>query len=242
MKKDIGLILLLIAFLFLTSCAINRLSDEKTVILLEKVENGHSMMISVLKGSHWSHKITPGPFVIHIYPQIVFWIEDGEGKFIETLFITGANGKYSKHSTKRKMDDEFFKHCFPIWSGRVIKANKKLPTTKNPYPDAITRATPQSSFDLDIKMAELPDGFTVNAEINKSMDYNEFYTKEKSDWIGQPSLVYGVEIDKGVKGKEYLLKPIGHSDIGSLDDKLHEDFEGVDTALELVHSIRVAFQ
>lgn len=242
MKKNARYLLLLLTILSFFSCVINRLNDEKTVITLERNEKDNPMLISLTKGSQWSHKFTPGPFVIYIYPQVVFWIENNEGKLMETLYITGANGKYLKHATKRKLDDEFFQLCFPIWADKVIKANNKLPTAEEPYPDAITSATPQSSFDLDIKLGEIPDTFTIYAEINKSRDYNELYTEEKSDWIGQPSLVYAVEINEIVKEQKYYLKPIVRSGIASDIPGFHEDFEGIDTALELVSEISVVFK
>ena len=242
MRKNVGYLLLLMVGLFLAACTINRLDEGKSVITLKENAAGNPVTISLTKGARWSHKFTPGPFVIYVYPQVVFWIENGNGELLETIYITGTNGKYSKNATKKKLDDEFFRQCFPVWADRLIQAHKKLPTAEDPYPDTITSATPQSSFDLNTKIGEVPLSFTIYAEINKSMDYNKFYTKEATDWVGQPSVVYAAEIGEIVKGQAYSLKPVGHSAIVSDDGSLHRDFDGIDTALELVSEIHVVFQ
>ena len=231
-------ILFIISILLTFSCAINRISDEKTVITLDKGRTENPVTISVEKGSQWSHKFKPGPFVIHIYPQLVFWLEDGEGKFIETIYISGADGNYKNNSTKRRLDSEFFRLSFPVWAGRMKQAGKALPSYEKPYTDAVTAATPQSDFDLKMNLGELSDSFQILFEINKSSDYNAVYTKDNSDWVGQPSVVYAVEIDEIKPDSTYYFKPIGHS---SAQSEFVEGFEGIDSALELVDCIKIAF-
>ena len=242
MKKKYVLFILIAGLITFLSCTINKLNNEKTVITLETNSVDNPTIISVTKGAQWSHKFTPGPFIIHIYPQIVFWIENDKENFFETLYITGANGKYSKNATKNNLDDEFFKLCFPVWTSRTINANKKLPTKEEPYTDAVTSPTPQSSFDLNISLGKIPAPFTIYAEINKSGDYNETYTKESTDWIGQPSIVYANEISEINKNQKYHLKPIGRSGIPSDSTGFYLNLEGIDTALELVSDISVIFK
>jgi hypothetical protein len=232
-----------VAFLFpviFISCAINRLNDEKTVITLESPQTENPVQISLTKGPQWSHKITPGPFIIHIYPQIVFWLEVNEGAVFKTLYITGANGDFSRHSTKRKLDAQFFKQCFPVWADKVIKAGERLPSAQYPYPDAVTSATPQSSFDLQLNIGNISEIFTIYAEINKTGDYNAVYTKENSDWVGQPSVIYAVKIHRPVTGEKIVFKPVGHSQAGSTP-VLCPGFEGLDTALEMVNDLHIKF-
>lgn len=223
----------------LSSCAINSLNDEKTVITLGEESGDQTILISLTRGPEWASKMTPGPFIIHVYPQVVFWTETLNGEFMETLYITGADGDYPNHATKKRLDDEFFRQCLPVWTGRLIRAGGTLPSTEEPYPDAITSATPQSSFDLNIPMKKRPESFRLFAEINKSGDYNEQFTEDSSDWIGQPSLVYAAEITTAEPGVIYRLKPIGHGNIGPEISTLHHGFNGIDTALDLVGEITV---
>jgi len=239
LKKAIGFLLILLTIL--SSCAINRISDKKTVITLDKGTTENPVTISLTHGPHWSHKLKPGPFVIHIYPQVVFWLENDAGDFIETLYISGANGHYGNNSTKRKLDDKFFSMCFPVWAGKLKQVNQPLPTSSNPYTDAVTTATPQGDFDLKLNLGEIPDSFKILFEINKSSDYNAVYTKDNSDWVGQPSVVYAVEICDIKSDSTYYFEPVGHGSRISDKPEFVEGFEGVDSALELVEEIRVVF-
>lgn len=242
MRKPIGYFTTLFLMLTLTSCAINRLNDEKSVIMLEKKrEGGIPVQISVEKGPHWTHKITPGPFVIHILPQIVFWTEDTAGGFLETLYITGADGNYTRHATKGKMDSAYFRACFPVWADRAMRAGQSLPSSAQPYTDAVTSATPQSSFDLQFRMKKSDEPFVLMAEINQSSDYNEVFTEQLTDWTGQPSVVYAVRVDS-VQKEPFLLKARGRGGLPSEPAVFVEDLEGVDTALQIIDQIRFVFR
>lgn len=238
-RKILNMFLPLLMIFF--SCEINRLNQEKTVITLKSSDIENPVQISVIKGPQWSHKITPGPFVIHIYPQIVFWLEDDKGSVFKTLYITGANGSFSRHSTKRRLGARFFEECFPVWAEKVLRAGNSLPTAEHPYPDAVTCATPQSSFDLNLGIGQIPETSTVYAEINKTGDYNSVYTEENSQWSGQPSVVYAAEIRKPVRGQIIRFKPVGYSRAGS-SPVLQYGFEGLDTALEMVDEMTVMFK
>jgi hypothetical protein len=234
---------IMMAFLFVLifiSCAINRLDEEKTVITLESPQTENPVQISLIKGPQWSHKITPGPFIIHIYPQVVFWLETNEGRIFKTLYITGANGNFSRHSTKRRLDARFFEACFPVWADKVLKAGGRLPSAQYPYPDAVTSATPQSSFDLNLRIGRLPESISLYAEINKTGDYNAVYTKENSGWAGQPSVIYAAKIHAPAAGEKVALEPEGYGQAGSAP-VLHAGLEGLDTALELVEEISILF-
>ena len=222
------------------SCEMNRLNQEKTVVTLHSSIIGNPVRISVVKGLQWSHKITPGPFVLHIYPQIVFWLETDHGAVFKTLYITGANGSFSKHSTKRRLGARFFEECFPVWADKILKAGESLPSVQHPYPDAVTGATPQSSFDLLLNIGNISDPFTIYAEINKTGDYNAVYTEENSQWSGQPSVVYAAEIRGPVEKQIIRFKPVGYSRAGSTP-VLQHGFEGLDTALEMVSGISIEF-
>lgn len=238
-KKTIGLLFIFLTLI--TSCAINRIRDKKTVITLDKGRTGNPVTISLERGPDWSHQFRPGPFVIHIYPQMVFWLENESGEFLETLYVSGANGDYKNNSTKRRLDSEFFRLSFPVWAASLKQAGKELPSYKKPYTDSVTSATPQSSFDLKMNLGELPDSFKILFEINKSNDFNAVYTQDNSSWVGQPSVVYAVEIDKIKPDSTYYFEPAGHGSKLSETPEFVAGFEGIDTALELVEKIRVVF-
>ena len=234
--------MLLGCVLFLSSCAINRLNEEKTVVVLDKGSTENHFIVSVSKGPEWSHEFKPGPFIIHVYPQMVFWIENQTGELVETLYVSGADGKGIRNATKKQLGEEFYRICFPIWAKKVNLAGLQLPSNEVPYSDAVTSATPQSSFDLDIHMGALPDSFILYAEINKSMDWNENYTEEKMGWVGQPSIIYAAQIDSLIPNQLVSLKAIGYSNDTSPIPELVTDFKGIDTALELLDGIQVQFE
>lgn len=236
------LLWLFLCLILITSCAINRIRDEKTVIMLDKGRTGNPVTLTLERGPNWTHEYRPGPFVIHIYPQGVFWLESGTGEFMETLYISGADGDYGNNSTKRKLDSEFFRRCFPVWAGRMAEVNQPLPTKERPYTDAVTTATPQSGFDLKMNLGEIPDKVKILFEINKSNDFNIVYTKDNSGWVGQPSVVYAVEIDEIKPDSIYYFEAVGHGSRLSEKHEFVEGFEGMDSALELVEGITVKFE
>ena len=234
--------MLLVGLLLISSCAINHLNEEKTVIVLDKGNSETHLIVSVNKGPEWSHEFKPGPFVIHVYPQMVFWVENQNGELVETLYVSGADGKGFRNATKKQLGEEFYRLCFPIWSKKMNLVAHQLPTKEIPYSDAVTSATPQSSFDLDIHMGAFSTPFVLYAEINKSMDYNQIYTKENTDWIGQPSVVYAAQIDSLYNNQTTSLKPIGFSDDSKKPPELIRSFEGIDTALSMVDEIQFLFK
>jgi len=235
-------LLLMAVLMALFACPINKINDAKTVITLPTGTDVNPMVIALEKGPQWSHTIRPEPFVIQIYPQLVFWVEDEAGNLIKTLYISGADGKFSKHASKKKMGSEFFRECLPIWSDKVLSSHQELPSSTTPYPDAVTSATPQSSFDVVTHLGHIKSAITLYAEINKSGDYNASYTKENSDWNGQPSVLYSVDIADIRNGQSYALKPVGHSDVFQKSPVFKAGFENLDTALEMVSEIRVTFR
>lgn len=234
--------LFLLPFMVWVSCTINRMHDEKTVVVLNKNGTETNMLISLTKGSEWAHQFKPGPFIINVYPQIVFWMESPEGDYFETLYVTGADGKGFRNATKKQLGEGFYKMCFPVWADRMKKAGQNLPSKETPYTDALTSATPQSSFDLDIHTGPLSTPLVFYAEINKSMDYNQTYTKENSDWMGQPSVLYSVRVDSVVHGSVYPMKLAGYCKGSVGNPEISTDFKPLDTALTLVQDIQVSFQ
>ena len=59
-----------------------------------------------------------------------------------------------------------------------------MPTRDNPLVDTVTGATPIGCFILNTKIEEGLDEYVLFFEVNKSFDYNEFYSDDKKH--GEP--------------------------------------------------------
>ena len=117
-----------------------------------------------------------------------------------------------------------------------------------PLPDVITTATPIGSYNLASKVDSRLDNFRVLMEINRSFDFNDYYSKDAfpddpiysgPGFSGQPALVYAASIDTNDGEEFYVLKPIGHSHHSGADGNLYEDLSKLDTALSIVERIFV---
>ena len=83
-------------------------------------------------------------------------------------------------------------------------------------------------------------------EINRSYDFNAYYTKDKypedpvysgSGSSGQPSVIYAALIDLDDIQKTYLMEVVGHGHYSGADGTLYTDMTGIDTALQLVKRV-----
>jgi hypothetical protein len=239
MKNGILLSSLVMFIIGLSGCVMNRLDETHKTIALRQEIQGNPISVDVVKGKQWSVRMQAGPFVFNVLPQIVIWAEDQEGKLIDTLYITGADGKKMRHAAKNEKGAAFYPECFPVWAEKAKAAGKKMPSKKEPYTDTVTSATPMSSFTLDTRLGDTANSFFVYLEINKSDDKSEVFTKENNDWAGQPSLIYKAEVTE--KGKEYAMTLVGHGGKISDEPKIYEDMTGIDTALEQIEKIMVKF-
>ena len=100
------------------------------------------------------------------YPLMAIWIEDADGNFIQTLFVTRsvATGifKYgSKEGNRWVKAPKRAPQTLPYWAHkRGVKASDGLfmPEPSNPVPDAYTGPTPVTGFVLNSKADTLlPD-------------------------------------------------------------------------------------
>jgi hypothetical protein len=241
------IVLLLISFLgFFTSCKDHQLStSSQTTISSNTNESGTSMEIRFLKGRSHNH------------PTFAFWIEDMEGNFVETLFVTqylgtGVFGHASLGEGKwdNKQGEAKRPAALPYWiHKRGTDGESLLPTIDHPVVDAITGATPNNDFVLASRSKIiLPQKFRVMMEINQSWDWNEYWNNGKylDDFdyqtSCQPALVYAVTVDRSKVGKDFYLNPIGHSHYAGKDGELYTDLSTITTAAEIVHQVLVRLQ
>ena len=241
MKYILSFIAAFIPLMLLSGCEMNRLDNAEKELYLKQEAAGIPVIISVVKGPKFTDRMKAGPLTFNVLPQIAVWAEDGNGKLIDTLYVTGADWKKMRHAGKKKLGADFYSQCFPLWASRVKAAGKELPAPKKPYTDAVTSATPMSSFKVHTRLNTGAEPVYIYAEINKSGDNNTAYTKDNNDWAGQPSLLYRAEVNNTAKGQPVKLELIGHSGMIKEAPAVHSDTSGLDSALDIIREITVIF-
>lgn len=217
--------------------------SEQTEIIRTNVSGtGQSIELIFQKGKSFNH------------PLMVVWIEDLNGKYIETLFVSESIGKgIFQHADQSKGAWEPGPSrrpaALPYWGHqRGIRAADGLyiPDTDSPMPDAVTGPTPTGNFILESKVSEsAASPFKILVEINQSWDWNEYWTNNKYPedinykTSSQPSLVYAAVIDPKSPVKEFIPEPVGHGHYSGLDGSLNPDISTLTTGLEIVKSIIV---
>lgn len=190
------------------------------------------------------------------YPLFAVWIEDMDGRFLETLYVSKAIGT-SEFESGKKVGDKWVPaivrrpEALPYWGHRRgIRADDGyyLPDPAHPIPDAISAATPSQSFRLETQVASSRP-FRIYLEVNQSFDWNDYYSKNRfpDDRIysgdgqsGQPSLVYAADIDPSFKGTRYFaLNVVGHGHHSGQDGALDPDVSRLTTALEILDGVTV---
>ncbi len=185
----------------------------------------------------------------HNHPTFAIWIEDLEGNYIQTLFITRylGTGVYGHGAIDREVwksvpGPQQRPATLPYWlHKRSAYFNVPLlPDSVHPVVDGYTGATPKADFVLrsGIKK-EIPGKFMVMLEINQPWDWNEFWTNGLYDdpdyrTSCQPSLVYSVTVDPLNPDREYFLNPIGHGHYAGKNGKLYTDLSTITTARDIL--------
>jgi hypothetical protein len=193
----------------------------------------------------------------HNHPTFAIWIEEPDGKFVRTLFVTKslATGFYNHgdagNGTWLTVPGEAKRPAaLPVWLHKREKMKSDqalLPDPKNPLPDAITGATPSGSFEF-VPKTDLPEKFRLFVELNQAWDWNEFWTNNlypgDKDYhtSAQPSLIYTVDVDMKNKMDEYYLNPIGHGHYSGKDGKLYTNISTFTTAFRIFDSIVLKVQ
>jgi len=232
--------------ILLASCATTEKLGETPLQQIVKNQQG--------KGISFEIEFRKGK--AHNHPTFAFWIEDLDGKYIQTLFVTQyiATGTYAHGQLEPGKWNDVEGSAerpasLPYWLHKRNVKNRKgtlLPTADEPVPDACTAATPKSDFILNTKAdAQLPKKFRLLMEINQPWDSNAFWNNAKypESWDYraslQPALVYATTIDLENGGNEYWLNPVGHSHWTGEDGKLYTDITSITTAKEIVEQIIV---
>lgn len=225
-----------------------------------KVDDSHLTQFEVIKknynigGKEFELTFTAGK--AHNYPSFAIWMENAEGKTMQTLFITQsvATGYY-------KYGDAGNGHwlktpgvavrpaALPYWLHRreqFYPDQHLMPSQNQPIPDAYTGATPKGNFQLKVKTHDnFENKFRVLVEVNQPWDWNTIWFNNKFPesanyrTSAQPSLIYAVDIDLNNLMPEYFLNPIGHGHPAGDDGKLYTDLKGFGTAFQIFSSIKL---
>lgn len=208
-----------------------------------------NISVKVIEGENWLHDF---PLFLGMNiknpPQFVIWLEDTEGNYISTLFVT------KKIATEAWMsnDGNRRKEALPHWCyqrGIIYDDGLYLPTKEEPLIDGISGATPKAGIELKVEPAAYLRQFVIKAEFNHSIDFNDAFPENAKEGdsnysggdmgSGQPALVYSALIDLDTNIKEYNLQLIGHSSSDGTNGDIYEDLSGVTSADRIVKEIVV---
>jgi hypothetical protein len=230
----------------LFSCGTNKSAVDKTSefdeIRVNQNSNGQTLDIKLEKG------------IGHNYPTFAIWVEDMDGNFLQTLFVTKsiATGIYGhgpldaeKWDTKPGWQKR--PAALPYWINKRKPSinGLQLPDPDHPVPDAYTGATPVGNVNMESKLDKPMKGkIRILMEVNQPWDWNEYWTNDLYNDIDyktscQPSLVYAVTIDLDQQEKSYYMNPIGHGHFSGKNGELYTDLSSITTAREIFRSVVV---
>ena len=232
----------------LLSCTSQQKLDSKTETITTRPEVINTKL---------SFDFTAGK--AHNHPTFAIWIEDLEGNYIETLYVTSyiASGNFG-HSEiepgkwKNEPGNVRRPAALPYWSHkRNVKAPDGLytPSPETAVTDALTGATPKAGFTLKTgSKVNAGKMFRVLAEVNQPWDSNDFWTNDKypDDFSYktslQPALIYAVTVSPDDSGKQLFLNPIGHSHYSGKTGELFTDISTITTARDIFSKIAVRIE
>ena len=220
----------------------NQVPEEKTILVNNTIGKGQEIIIDFTKGESF------------YYPLFAIWLEDMDGKYLQTLYVvksvaTGVFEYGKQENNKWIKASKRAPQTLPYWAHkRGIKASDGLymPDAQTAVPDAYSGATPKTGFVLTSHADNPLHGrYKVMLEINQNWDWNEYWTNNKYPddenykWSCQPALVYEVEIDIQELKDSYRMKPVGHSHYSGKTGELFTDLTTLTTALQIADSIIV---
>jgi len=199
-------------------------------------------------------ELTTGKY--HNHPTFAIWVEDLDGNYIETLYVTQyfakgvfGHGETSPGKWKNEPGEVRRPAALPYWSHkRNVKAADGLyaPSAETAVPDALSGATPKGNFTLKTgSKVSGENSFRVLFEINQPWDSNDFWNNSKFpedinyNTSLQPALVYEAVITPSSPKTEYSLNPIGHSQPSGETGELFTDLTTITTAKEIVEKVVV---
>ena len=212
------------------------------ILILLSFEGAFAKEISVkvTPGEHWKEKREP---------QVAVWLEDEDGNYIRTLYVTERAGHKSWIFGPKEGRPE----SLPVWYGASKDGSASDKESASPATasasstpsaplsrelDAVTGATPKSALTLSAQIEDR--ACIIKAEFNNSFDYNDFYTKKSSGVNGQPSVVYTAKIPADLAaGQEITLEFEGSGSLSGENGEINKRAENLTTAKKIVKSVTV---
>lgn len=274
MRKEFVIVLLLLAGIFslsffelppvkqlmnwravLNTKAVNEVALTNYQVYDYSDRKDPEITVDFLKGKHFWN------------PQVVIWLEDSAGNYLETLLVTtstarglfyaGRSAENFKESDRPKAEENSPTRrvdALPYWShkrGHQYPDGLYSPPPSDPLPDAITGATPSENFYFQsgsLPLSELKT-FRVFVEVNVAFDENEYYSEydfpddslyhSGTGLLGQPSIIYSATIHKTDANRYYVLSMIGHGHHSGSTGELFTDMSSLTTAQYVVERIVV---
>ena len=216
-------------------------------------KDGLAINIELRRGEHYES--APQPLFLGLtyttVPQVAFWVEDLEGHYIDTLYVTKKSTNASFVPTEDIFGTTSRPEALPYWShqrGVKYDNNLMVPGVGNTDLDGMTGPTPLGNYDIHSNTSTRLRQFKVMMEINRSYDFNKFYSKDKfpddpiysgSGSSGQPSVIYSATVDLDAPKRAFFMEAVGHGHHSGADGLLYTDMQGIDTALQLVKRVIV---
>lgn len=192
-------------------------------------------------------KLEQGPVWKKRAPQCAVWIEDTDGTYGETIFVTkSASKKAWKFSPADGRPDSL-----PVWyNASSVNPADVMAAEGRKEIDAVTGATPKAAGSGKASAddgntcwkIELQAGktYVIRVEVNQSFDYNDHWTKNNSGVNGQPSVVYSKTFTVKNEISEYILDFAGTGSIDGSNGKISKDeIEFLTTAKDIISRIIV---
>lgn len=239
-KTDLAKIILFAIAAFWLPRQVN--AQETEIIRTNMNGEGQQIIISVTAGK------------AHNHPMMAAWIEDMDGRYIQTLYVNQsvAKGYFAYAETtqwKWQPGPAVRPASLPVWAhkrGIQSAEGHFMPTQENPVPDAFTSATPVADFAIYGKADKKISGkVKVFFEINQSWDWNSYWINSKypddEDYktSSQPSVVYTAIVDFDKPGNIVSLKALGHGHYSGKNGEINPDLSTLSTALEIVEKVSV---
>jgi len=193
------------------------------------VESGTRITVELVPGPQYAKQARVLWYTYTVRPQVAAWLETHDGRYVATLYVTEAVVTRRYRSAPKTGRPE----ALPVWSHL---SKEQVDAVSSP-----TTAAATVKYGSD-QASSLPVGkYIVKLETNRSYDWNRTYTKKNSGVNGQPSLVYEAEIEVGSGPVEASFRPVGRGSVDGRDGRVQPGLNGIDTALELFTSLKVAY-
>ncbi|BCE02997.1 DUF4405 domain-containing protein [Marinicellulosiphila megalodicopiae] len=213
------------------------LKEGEIRLLQVDILNTHKQGVAINLGAE------VGPSYSHDMVMLL-WVEDIQGRYLETIYSTRRFAKGLMTDPDNRSENIYRQESVPHWIGKrqqALKLDNLIPDSENELPDAISGATPRSHFLIKTKLSDPTlRKFILKFEANQSYDWNEYYSKDRflddavysgTGQVGQPSIIYQVEIDLDHPKEVYFLMPAGHGHHSGQNAEIDSDMSNVTTAL-----------